>query len=45
MMLTREYYRAMILYDFNAGLNQDEYAQWLQLAFGIECLFRATVFR
>ncbi|XP_015924023.3 histone-lysine N-methyltransferase SETMAR-like [Parasteatoda tepidariorum] len=44
MELTREHFRAMIFYDFKAGLNQ-ECVQRLQLAFGDESPARATVFR
>ncbi|GFX84414.1 histone-lysine N-methyltransferase SETMAR [Trichonephila clavipes] len=42
---TREYYRAMIFYDFKAGLNEEEYVQRLQLAFGDESPCHATVFK
>ncbi|GFY19506.1 histone-lysine N-methyltransferase SETMAR [Trichonephila clavipes] len=45
MECTREHYRAMIFYDFKAGLNQKEYVQRLQLAFGDESPCRATVVR
>lgn len=45
MELTREHFRAMIFYDFKAGLNQEECVQRLQLAFGDESPARATVFR
>ena len=45
MELTREYFRAIIFYNFKAGLNQEECVQWLQLAFGDESPARATVFR
>ena len=41
--MTREHYRAMIFYDFKVELNQEEYVQWLQLAFGNEC--HATLFK
>ncbi|GFW47597.1 histone-lysine N-methyltransferase SETMAR [Trichonephila clavipes] len=41
----REYYRALILFDFNAGLNKEECVQRLQLAFGYKSPCRATVFR
>ncbi|GFS87565.1 transposable element Tcb2 transposase [Trichonephila clavipes] len=42
---TREHYRAMIFYDFKAGLNQEECDQRLKLAFGDEFQCRTTVFR
>ena len=45
MELTRKHFRAIIFYDFKAGLNQDECVQRLQLVFGDEYLDRATVFR
>ncbi|GFT31933.1 histone-lysine N-methyltransferase SETMAR [Trichonephila clavipes] len=45
MMFTSEYYRALIFYDFKAGLNQDEGVQQLKLAFGDEFPCRATVFK
>ncbi|GFV82407.1 histone-lysine N-methyltransferase SETMAR [Trichonephila clavipes] len=45
MQLTREHYRAMIFYNFKAELNQQEFVQRLQLAFGDESPCRATVFR
>ncbi|MFX9165696.1 hypothetical protein ABTN87_19735, partial [Acinetobacter baumannii] len=45
MELTREHFRAMIFYDFKAGLNPAECVQRLQLAFGDESPARATVFR
>ena len=45
MELTREHYRAMIFYDFKAGLNQNECLQRLRLAVGNECPSHATVFR
>ncbi|GFU20715.1 histone-lysine N-methyltransferase SETMAR [Trichonephila clavipes] len=35
----------MIFYNFKAGLNQEEFVQWLQLAFGDESPCCATVFR
>ncbi|GFV40867.1 histone-lysine N-methyltransferase SETMAR [Trichonephila clavipes] len=35
----------MILYDFKAGLNQEECVQWWQLTFGNKSPYRATVFR
>ena len=38
-------FRAIIFYDFKAGLNQEEYVQRLQLASGDESPARATVFR
>ena len=36
MELTREHFRAIIFYDFKAGLNQEQYVQRLQLAFDDE---------
>ena len=45
MELTRDNFRAIIFYDFKAGLNQEEYVQRLQLAFGDESPARAIVFR
>ncbi|GFV46475.1 hypothetical protein TNCV_3233621 [Trichonephila clavipes] len=45
MELTREYYRAMLFFDFKAGLNQEECVQRLRLVFGDESPCHATVFR
>ena len=45
MELMREHFRAIIFYDFKAGLNQEEFVQRLQLAFVDESPARATVFR
>ncbi|GFW90414.1 histone-lysine N-methyltransferase SETMAR [Trichonephila clavipes] len=45
MKWTREHYRALIFYDFKAGLNQKECIQRLQLSFGDKSPYRTTVFR
>ncbi|GFV51135.1 histone-lysine N-methyltransferase SETMAR [Trichonephila clavipes] len=45
MEWAREHYCPMIFYDFKARLNQKECVQQLQLAFGDESSYHATVFR
>ncbi|XP_042906074.1 histone-lysine N-methyltransferase SETMAR-like [Parasteatoda tepidariorum] len=45
MKLMREHFRAMIFYDFKAGLSQEDCVEQLQLALGDESPARATVFR
>ena len=45
MELEREYFRAMILYDFKCGLNESQTLERLTQAFGDLAPSRATVFR
>ncbi|GFW87573.1 histone-lysine N-methyltransferase SETMAR [Trichonephila clavipes] len=43
--LTREHYRGMIFYDFKPGLKQEEWFQWLKLAFGNQYPCRTIAFK
>lgn len=45
MELSREHFRAMILYDFKCGLKPEESFDRLQIAFGDEGPSKATVYR
>lgn len=44
MQLMIEPYSVMIFYDFKVGVNQEEYLQRLQLAYGNEALPYVAVF-
>ena len=44
MELQRTHFRAMIFYDFNSGLNQQQSHSLLQVAFGNEAPSRTTVY-